>query len=230
LAVGWLWYLGTLVPVIGLVQVGAQATADRYTYVPLIGLFIMLAWAIPASAMRVRGVKLGVAMGAAASLVALSLLTWKQAGYWKDSVRIFERALEVTQDNGVAHFNLALALGSQGRFAEALMHHEATLRVEPNHGDVRYEIGILFERWGRTNDAIRAYTEAVRVHPDHVRARNNLAALFSRAGRLEEVAFQLREALRVDLSNQQVRSNLEKIMAFQARAEAWRAPAPKPSE
>jgi hypothetical protein len=230
LTVGWLWYLGTLLPVIGLVQIGSQAMADRYTYVPLIGLFIMLAWAIPAPAVRGRQMKIAVGAGAAASLAVLSLLTWKQVEYWRDSIRLFEHALEVTRNNSLAHFSLGLALGHEERFADAITHHEAVLRINPNHEDARYEIGILFERSGKTDDAIRAYTEAVQVHPDHVRARNNLAALFSSAGRLEEAVYQLREALRVDPSDQQVRRNLEKIMAYQARAEAWRAPTQDPSE
>ena len=230
LAVGWLWYIGTLLPVIGLVQTGSQATADRYTYVPLIGLFIMLAWGIPRSAMRGRLAKLGVATGVAACLAALVLLTWKQVGYWKDSIRVFEHALEVTRTNSLAHYNLAFALGGEGRLAEAMAHYEAALRVDPNHKEARYEIGVLLERSGRIDDAIRAYTEAVQMHPDHVRAHNDLAALFSRAGRLEEAVYQLREALRVDPSDQKVRRNLEKIMAFQGRAGAWRAPAENPPE
>ena len=230
LAVGWLWYVGTLIPVIGFVQIGSQAMADRYTYVPLIGLFIMLAWGIPEPAVRGRHAKFGVAIGVAASLAALSVLTWKQVGYWSGSIRLFEHTLEATRNNDVAHFNLALALGSEERFAEAMTHHEATLRVNPNHEEARYEIGILFERSGRVDDAARAYTESVRVHPNHVRARNNLAALLSRAGRIEEAVFQLREALRVDPSNLKVRKNLEKIMAFSGRTEAWRASTQRSTE
>jgi len=226
LAVGWLWYLGTLLPVIGLVQIGSQAMADRYTYIPLIGLFIMLAWAIPDSVVRGRRARVGMAIAVAASLTVLSLLTWKQVGYWKNSIRLFEHALEATRNNSLAHFNLGLALGSEGKIVEAIAHHEATLRIDPIHEEALYEIGILLERSGRTDAANLAYTEAVRVHPNHLRARNNLAALLSGAGRLEEAAFQLREALRIDPGNQQVRKNLEKIMAFQARAEAWRTPAP----
>jgi len=230
LAVGWLWYVGTLLPVIGFVQVGSQATADRYTYVPLIGLFIMLAWGIPESVVRGRHAKLGVAIGVAATLAALSLLTWKQVGYWNGSIPLFEHALDVTRNNGVAHFNLALALGLEGRLDEAMLHHEAALRVNPNHEEARYEIGVLLERLGRTDAAIRAYTETLRLYPDHVRARNNLAALYSGAGRLEEAVYHLREALRVDPSDQKVRGNLEKIMAFQGHAGAWRAPAERPPE
>jgi hypothetical protein len=230
LAVGWLWYIGTLLPVIGLVQVGSQAAADRYTYVPLIGLFIMLAWGIPESAVRGRHAKLGVAIGVTASLAALSLLTRKQVEYWSGSIPLFEHALDVTQNNEVAHFNLALALGLDGRFDEAMVHHEATLRVNPNHEEARYEIGVLLERFGRMDDAIRAYTETLQLYPDHVRARNNLAALYSSAGRLEEAVYHLREALRVDPSDQKVRGNLEKIMAFQGHAGAWRAPAERPPE
>ncbi|MBW2541032.1 MAG: tetratricopeptide repeat protein [Deltaproteobacteria bacterium] len=229
LTVGWLWYLGTLLPVIGLVQIGSQAMADRYTYVPLIGLFIALAWAIPESAVRGRQRQLALGAGAAAVLALFSLLTWQQVGYWRGGIRLFERALEVTQNNSLAHFSLGLALGHEGRFAEALTHHEAALRIDPNHEEALYEIGILFERLGRTEDAIRAYSEAIRMHPHHVRARNNLAAIFARAGRLDEAIFQLREALRVDPANQQVRRNLEKIEEFRTRTGVRLPPARMPS-
>jgi len=225
LIVGWLWYLGTLVPVIGIVQIGSQAMADRYTYVPLIGLFIMLAWSIPAGVIFRRAAKLAVAVVVVVTFAGLSELTRQQVRYWHDSASLFGHALEVTPENSLAQFNLALALGREGRFAEAIAHHEATLRLDPNHREARYEIGILLEQMGKTEDAIRAYREAIRVHPDHVRARNNLAALLARAGRLEEAAFQLREALRIDPSDSKVRKNLEKIVEFQGRSRAWRAPA-----
>jgi hypothetical protein len=229
-AVGWLWYLGTLLPVIGLVQIGSQAMADRYTYVPLIGLFIMLAWAIPAAAARRH--HLGIAAGVCAmgALAVFSQLTWKQVEYWRGSIPLFEHALDVTQNNSVAHFNLGLALGHEERIAEAMAHHEEVLRINPNHEDALYEIGILLERSGKADAAILAYAEAVQMHPDHVRAHNNLAALYSRAGRLEDAAFHLREALRVDPDDPRVRNNLKKIMAFQARANAWQSPAESSSE
>jgi hypothetical protein len=225
LMVGWLWYLGTLIPVIGIVQIGSQAMADRYTYVPLIGLFIMLAWSIPADVTFRRSAKLAAAAAVVVIFAALSGLTWKQVRYWHDSASLFGHALDVTPENSLVHFNLALALGGEGRFAEAIAHHEATLRLDPNHREARYEIGILLEQMGKAEDAIRAYREAIRAHPDHVRARNNLAALLARAGRLEEAAFQLREALRIDPSDSKVRKNLEKILEFQDRGGASRAPA-----
>lgn len=230
LVVGWLWYVGTILPVIGLVQVGSQAMADRYTYVPLIGLFIMLAWGIPEPAADGRRAKLAVAVGAAASLTALSLLTRMQVGYWQDSIRLFEHALEVTRGNVRAHTNLGLALGKEGRLADAMTQHEATLRIDPSHETALYEMGILFERMGRMQEATRAYAEAVRLHPDHVRARNNLAALLFRSGRIEAAVAQLREAQRVDPSDALVRGNLEKIEALQHRAEAWPAPDRRPPE
>jgi len=230
LLVGWLWYLGTLIPVIGIVQIGSQAMADRYTYVPLIGLFIMLAWVIPARVTFGRSEKIAIAAAVVAALAGLSQLTWKQVRYWHDSASLFGHALEVTPENSLTRFTLALALGGEGRFAEAIANHEATLRIDPNHREARYEIGILLERMGKTEEAMRAYQEAIRVHPDHVRARNNLAALLARAGRLEEAAAQLREALRVDPDDSKIRENLGKIMEFQAQSKEWRAPAPPPSD
>lgn len=131
LAVGWLWYLGTLVPVIGLVQVGAQAHADRYTYLPFVGLGVALAWGVPELAARLRLPRRAPAVAAAAALVALSLLTVRQAGFWRSSFTLFEHALAVTEGNALAQHQLATAYWEERRLEPAAEHYRAALRVQP---------------------------------------------------------------------------------------------------
>jgi len=137
LIIGWLWYLGTLVPVIGLVQVGVQARADRYTYLPLTGLFIMAAWGLGAAARNRPLVRLGLGVGGVAAILALTTVATIQAGYWSDSIRLFSRALAVTSENGLMHYNLAVALNDQGRKAEALPHFQAADRIKPYFANLR---------------------------------------------------------------------------------------------
>ena len=133
LLVGWLWYLGTLVPVIGLVQIGGQQMADRYTYIPLIGLFVVVTWLVP-SLMRwgfLRRIVLPVCC--VMLLVGLMKLSWIQTGFWENSVSLFEHTLNVTERNKLAHNNLGLALRARGRFDEAILHLRAALKIDPNY-------------------------------------------------------------------------------------------------
>ncbi len=132
LAVGWLWYVGTLVPVIGLVQVGVQAYADRYTYVPLIGLFIMIAWGVPDLVGRWAQTRTVLAVLAATALAALTACTWIQLGYWKDSVSLFTHTLQVTTKNYVAHNNLGNALADRGEVEAAISQYTEALRIKPD--------------------------------------------------------------------------------------------------
>ena len=153
LAVGWLWYLGTLVPVIGLVQVGAQAMADRYTYVPLIGLFVMLSWGAGSLAAKGPLPKIATAALSAALLAALLPLTWSQISHWKDSETLFAHALEVTDRNLLAHNNLGNALARQGRLEEAEFHLVEALRLRPDYAAAQNNLGILRLRQGRFEEA-----------------------------------------------------------------------------
>ena len=140
LAVGWLWYLVMLAPVIGVVQVGAQAHADRYSYMPTIGISIMLAWGAAELATRFAGT-MRIAMGlASATCVAAAVVTWVQVGTWQDSRTLFQHAVDVTQGNYLAHHNLGVALAEMpDRLNEAVAHYQAALRIEPNY--LRAQIG-----------------------------------------------------------------------------------------
>ncbi len=197
LAVGWLWYVGTLVPVIGLVQVGGQSHADRYTYVPLIGIFVAVAWGVPSllAGWRQRRVALGALAGA--SLLALSAAAWAQAGYWRDSVALFTRAAAVTDGNWLALYNLGHACNRLGRHPEAVDHFREALRIKPDYANGWNNLGVSYIGLGRHGDAIGCFREALRLRPDLAEAWNNLGVCHGAFGRFSEAAGCFREALRL---------------------------------
>jgi tetratricopeptide (TPR) repeat protein len=167
LAVGWLWYLVTLAPVIGLVQVGAQARADRYTYIPMIGLTIMLAWGAADLLGRVPRAKPAVAVLAAAVCAGCAAITWLQAGYWRDSRTLFQHAVDVTNGNYLAHHNLGVALAeSPADLNQAIAHFQAVLQIKPDYARAHTDLGSALAKLpGRLPDAMaefRATTSATR--------------------------------------------------------------------
>ncbi len=170
LLVGWLWYLGTLVPVIGLVQVGTQAFADRYTYVPLLGIFIALTWGMADLAGRWRLPRLALPAGAVALLAACFYATRHELVYWQDSITLFTRALELTKDNALAEHNLAHALSTKGHQTEALPHFDNALRLWPGYTTAMLNRGNALNLLGRLDEAIDQYREAIRLKPDYEQA------------------------------------------------------------
>lgn len=188
LAIGWLWYLGTLVPVIGVVQVGSQAMADRYTYIPLIGLFMMIAWGVPElfGNWRFRKMFLSVLSGVVLTVLALS--SWQQVQYWRNSVTLFEHALSVTSGNYLAHNNLGVALSLAERTEEAVCHYSAALLIKPDYADAHNNLGVTLAVQGKFDEAIDHYTQALRISHDHEKARANLAvALVHREGQRKAI-------------------------------------------
>lgn len=163
------WYLGTLVPVIGLVQVGSQAMADRYTYLPSVGLVVAIVWAIA----DVAGRRAGIALAVAATL-ALSAMTVKQTAYWKDSITLFTRAIALDPRNPLAHNNLGIALEAEGKTEQALEHYREVLRVNPDHIEARGNLALALAWLGRGAEAEVELREFLRREPDHPPA---LAAL-----------------------------------------------------
>jgi len=174
LPVGWLWYVGTLVPVIGLVQVGEQAMADRYTYVSLIGLFIIIAWGVPDLTAKYHYGKSALALAAASLLVALMVCSSLQVKHWKNSVTLFEHTVSVTANNPTAHYNLSLALGKKGMLQESMKHSYETLRIRPNYADAHNNLGVALTKQGRLQEAVFHFTEALRINPEYGKARRNL--------------------------------------------------------
>ena len=164
--VGWLVFLGMLVPVIGVVQVGEQSIADRYTYLPLVGVFVMVCYAAP------RGKGTGVL--AAVALVACCAATLYQIRFWKDDHALFGRALEVTRDNYIAHGYVGKALAARQEDAAALSHYDRAIAIKPAYAEAHYNRGNLLLRTGRMQDAVDAYRRAVDLRPDFADAWNNL--------------------------------------------------------
>jgi Flp pilus assembly protein TadD len=175
LAVGWLWYLGTLVPVIGLVKLGAHALADRYTYVPLTGLFIMIAWTATDIAKGVRYRE--VVVGTTATLVTLGLAvcTWFQVGYWNNSIVLFEHALAVTSSSAFVHNSMGVELADQRRWNEASEHFRQALQIAAGYNDPAANLGAILVWKGQADEAIRVCREYLPVGPADHRVHKNLA-------------------------------------------------------
>jgi len=211
LAAGWLWYLGTLVPVIGLVQVGSQARADRYLYVPMAGLAIMVAWTGADLARRYPRARRATFGGALLGCAACAAITAIQIRYWKNSESLFRRAIAVTNGNYLAHYNLAAALSAMpGRMPEAVREYEAALRIRPDYAEARNNLGVaLSEVPGRLSDVITDYRDALRIAPDSAVAHNNLGnALAKTPGRLPEAVREYEAALRLKPDYAEAHNNL----------------------
>jgi len=197
LAVGWFWYLGTLVPVIGIVQVGSQAMADRYAYVPLIGLFIAIAWGGAALLSRHPAARPAVGVVTVAILLALAVRTRQQVGVWHDSLSLFSSSVRAVPDSWLAHYNLGDALSAGGRFGEAEAELRETIRLKPRFARAHNNLGMAIDSQGRTEEALASYAEAVRLKPDMAEAHNNLGAAYSSLGRYEDGVLAFREAIRL---------------------------------
>jgi len=201
LIVGWLWYLGTLVPVIGLVQVGAQAMADRYTYVPLIGLFIIIAWGSPHIVAKLSYHRIVLAVSAGLILSCFMIGTWTQLQYWKNGITLFEHALEVTSNNFVAHNNLGNALGRQRRFEEAVKHSLEALRIMPGYAYAHNNLAVTLVHQGKFEEAFAHYREALRIRPNFLAAHINFGIALAHQERFEEAVKHYLEVLRIRPAN-----------------------------
>ena len=208
LAVGWLWYLGTMVPVIGLVQVGDQAMADRYTYLPSIGIFIMAAWGAAELTGKWRHQKIILKILAPLLLVAMLICTRLQVSYWQDSSTLFEHTLAVTENNYVIHYNLGKTLQGQGDIDGAIGHYRKALRIDPDFGQAHNNLGTALQAKGNLNEAIGHYREALYINPDSAQAHNNLALVLVSTGKIDEAIGNYRKALRINPDFAETHNNL----------------------
>ncbi|HEX8651707.1 MAG TPA: tetratricopeptide repeat protein [Pyrinomonadaceae bacterium] len=188
LLTGWLWYLGTLVPVIGIVQVGGQSMADRYAYVPLIGLFIIIAWGTADLTRSLRFRIYWLAAASALVLIALMMTTWRQLSHWQNSVTLFEQAIKMTDDNAIAHNNLGAVLVRNGRLDEGLAHLNEAVRIYPNYGTAYDNIAVTLYQQGnimmrdesRWPEAIALYRRALELKPNLTEAQQSLDQLLEK--------------------------------------------------
>ena len=216
--VGWFWYLGTLVPVIGFVQVGMQAMADRYAYVPTIGLFIIVAWSLYDIAIKWRIRKIALAVAASLCSV-LMVLTGLQARYWADSHTLYEHAVEVTKDNATAHYNLGTVFTQAGNTSEAIKHYSATIRIMPEHAEAHNNLGNALTSANRMAEAIDHYKQALRINPDFAEAHNNMGIALEKTGRTAEAVDHYAAALQADPNYPEAHMNLAIALADQGKVD-----------
>jgi len=215
--VGWFWYLGTLVPVIGLIQVGEQGMAERYTYVPLIGIFIILAWGVTDLCKGNRYKRTSASVVAIIIVAALTVCTWQQVRYWKNSVELFRHTLKVTAGNYVAHYTLGNALAMQGSLLEAMHHYREALRIKPNYAVAHHNLGNALTMKGDLGQAISHYKVALKIRPQYADAHRNLGVALDRQGKHEEAMHHYREALRINPDDAQSHNNLGVALAEQGK-------------
>jgi protein O-mannosyl-transferase len=202
---GWLWYLGTLVPVIGIVQVGEQAVADRYTYIPLIGVFVLAGWGAPAALSAIgrggleprtqRGILCAAGLGI---LLVLGICTRQQAGVWRDSRTVFEHAIRATGDNPLAQTNLGIALGKDGRLDEAVAHLREAVRLQPGDSVAELNLGTALAGLGRREEAAAHFSRSVELDPGSALAHANLGRTLAALGRPGEAVTHLERAVALD--------------------------------
>jgi len=207
-AVGWLWYLGTLVPVIGLVQVGSQAMADRYTYVPLIGLFIIIAWGGCDLVAKWPYRRVGLGSAAGALISALMICSFLQVQLWKNSITLFEHTLVVTSNNWFIHYNLGVTLDKKGRIDEAIKHYLVAVRIKPDNEEAHYNLGNALDKKGRIDEAIKHYLVALGIKPDNEKTHYNLGNALDKKGRLDEAIKHYLVAVRIKPDHEKAHNNL----------------------
>jgi tetratricopeptide (TPR) repeat protein len=215
--VGWFWYLGTLVPVLGLVHFGSFSMADRFTYIPLNGLFIIIAWAVPELLSRWTHGKIFLRTSGVIIILILMVMTYKQVGYWKNSITLFEHTLKVTSNNYLPHNNLGLALKEQGLIDEAIEHYEEALRIKPNYEKGHNNLGVALEEQGRIDEAIMHYIEALSIKPDYEEVHNNLGVALQGQGRIDDAIKHYEDALRIRPDYMEAHNNMGNALQEQGR-------------
>ena len=205
LLVGGLWFAGALTPVIGLRDITG---ADRFTYLPLIGIFIMIAWSIPNLAAVPSWQRRGLQITLGIAAVALMTGSWFQARYWRNSVTLFEHAILVTHNNWLAHNNLGVALLEKHACREAVPHFREALRINPNFEKTRCNMGNALNEMGRPDEALRQYQEAVRLKPDYADAHYNIGNILSARGNILEAVARYNRALQFAPTMEKAHNNL----------------------
>jgi tetratricopeptide (TPR) repeat protein len=214
LPVGWFWFVGTLVPVIGLVPVGIQSMADRYTYIPSVGVLIMIVWGGHALACHWRVPWQWPGGLSVAVLLACATLTERQIGYWQNSQTLFQHSLAVTADNVTARVNLGIALLDAKQPDAAILQFDDALRLQPNSAEAHNNLGEAWSRKGQYAAAVREYRESMRIEPDLPDAYNDLGTVLVRQGQTNEAIHEFQAAIQVNPNYVEPYENLGSLMAM----------------
>ena len=195
--IGWLWYLGTLLPVIGLIKIGDFSMADRYTYIPLIGLFIIIAWGIPEICANYRFKKNILSAAAIVTLVSFSIVTFSQVRYWSNSIALFKHTLRVTENNFFAHFVLGHTYSGQGRSELSIANFKEAVRINPKIAVLHNDLGRALASQGKFKEAIPKLKDALDVKPDFPEAHYSMANVLVAQKKYDEAIFHFSEAIRL---------------------------------
>lgn len=217
LAVGWLWYVGTLLPVSGLIQVGSHAMADRYTYIPLVGIFIIISWGIPELFQRLPGRNIILPLFASGILLVLMAFSWRQASYWRDSETLFRHACAVTSRNYLAHNNLGAVLMDKGDVDGAVYHYLQALDFKPTYAASHNNLGNAMVVKGDYTRAKRHFAEALKAKPDYGHAHRNFGDLLMRMGEIDEALYHYRRALSLIVGDPELHNNAGVALAFKGK-------------
>jgi tetratricopeptide (TPR) repeat protein len=215
LLVGWLWFLGTMVPVIGVVQVGLQGMADRYTYVPLIGIFVMIAWGISEVSARWHYRKVLLGIGSVAILGVLLICTRAQVRYWQNDLALYGHSIDVTKNNYIMHNNLGIAYGAQGRVDEAIDQFRKAVKIKPGYAEAYYNMGFAFKLQDNLDKAIDCFSRALEIKPDYADAHNNLGLALRLKGNVAEAIEHFRKSIDFDADNYRAHYNLAQALRLQ---------------
>lgn len=207
LAAGWAWFVVTLVPVIGLAQVGTQAMADRYTYMPFVGLFVIIAWGAT-DLVRAKSARPLLAATAAAIVIALGVVAHAQVGVWQDTQTVWQHAIDVMPDNYRAHNAMGAWLGEHARPADAAVEFAESARLDPTYPDAPHNLGVALADQGKFQDAIPQYERALQLNPNFAEAHSDLAAALASTGQVDAALAHYQEALRLDPTLAEAHSNL----------------------
>ncbi len=217
LLAGWLWFLGMLIPVIGLVQVGIQSMADRYTYLPSVGVWIMVVWGAHEALARLRDGRVILGGATAVALTICALLTVKQTSYWRDSQALFQHAVDVTENNYLAYNNIGYYLSNKGKGAEAMPFYKRSLEINPNYEDAHNNLGFVLAGMGSNNEAIAEYLSALSLNSNLTEAHNNLGNALNAVGQSDAAISEFRTALEEDPHHAQAHNNLGVTLATHGR-------------
>jgi len=217
LPVGWFWFVGTLIPVIGLVQSGAQSLADRYTYIPLTGLFIIIAFGADRLTAKWNYRKYFLSLLAAVVLGAASVCTSLQLKFWQNSITLFQRTVDVTSNNFIIYNNFANVLGKMGKLNQSLEYLNKALALRPNSAEIHNNLGNAFRELGKVDQAIEHYKEAIKYKPDLADAHFNLGVALSKKGDFEDAVAEYQKTLAIDPVNSDALSEFGFIYARQGK-------------
>jgi tetratricopeptide (TPR) repeat protein len=220
LTTGWLWYLVTLVPVIGIVQVGSQPHADRYMYLPSIGVFIIVSRGMKAVIDSVKNsTKLLLKIAPVAVILAISGLSWKQVENWKTDGTLFSHAIAVTKGNYIAYNNLGYFFERLGRRDDAMASYQKSLDVCPGYASAHCNLGLLLMDMGRTDEAMVHYQKALELDPGYVKVHNNLGLLLARTGRTDEALIHYRRAFELNPDRAKAHNDFGALLEMMGRAD-----------